>query len=91
MESKHTWNAQVRVTNKKHDDNTEEGPIWTKEQGGCEGMTRIPSTTATITNMGVDPKTALQRLQQYERDERRFPRGGTICHTPKLPESPTQT
>lgn len=88
MKSKHTWNAEVRVTN---DQKNETAPIWTKEHGGCEGMTRITSSTVTTSDIGVDPRTALQRLQQYERDEQRFPRGGIIRHTPNLPKSPTQS
>jgi Fe-S-cluster containining protein len=88
MKSKYTWNAEVRVTN---DQNIENAPIWTKEHGGCEGMTRITSTTVTTSDIGVDPRTALQRLQQYERVEQRFPRGGIIRHTPILPKSPTQS
>ena len=54
------------------------------EMNGMDGTTTTTTTTSstsctssssTIVVVGVDPLTAYQRLQQYERDERRFPIG----------------
>jgi Fe-S-cluster containining protein len=55
------------------------------EMNGMDGTTTTTTTTTTTSStsssstivvvVGVDPLTAYQQLQQYERDERRFPIG----------------
>ena len=90
MKSATSWNREVRLSDDQTAHGRESIiPYWTRELGGCEGMKLVEnvddcatttsstssSTTTGSTTARVDPITAYQRLQEYGRDERRFPIG----------------
>eukprot|EP00535_Pseudo-nitzschia_heimii_P000876 CAMPEP_0197186610 /NCGR_PEP_ID=MMETSP1423-20130617/14260_1 /TAXON_ID=476441 /ORGANISM="Pseudo-nitzschia heimii, Strain UNC1101" /LENGTH=260 /DNA_ID=CAMNT_0042637975 /DNA_START=107 /DNA_END=885 /DNA_ORIENTATION=+ len=80
LESEKNWNAEVR---RKHSvDSDEDGihsniPVWTPDNGGCEGMKPVESIDAKFIvneSEGVAVDSALQQLSLYEFGERRTPR-----------------
>ena len=82
LSSQQQWNNEVRIPDHypsvTSNDKTQASiPYWSKERGGCEGMKQIPNDDSleNDTVSGVSPIVAYQTLQDYEREDRRFPTG----------------
>ncbi|KAI2498875.1 putative zinc- or iron-chelating domain [Fragilaria crotonensis] len=67
MESEATWDDEVRST-----DEDANGPYWTPDAGGCEGMQYIGDDSNSDTT-GTLIEEAHLKLEAYEWEERRFP------------------
>lgn len=79
MKSAHTWNEEVRAMDDddikslstNEEDNTSQKRYWSVEEGGCEGMNFISSSSDEIG--GVSVAEAHATLEFFKRYQRQFP------------------
>ncbi|CAB9497792.1 Pfam:UPF0153 [Seminavis robusta] len=92
LASQQAWNDEVRRpdddNDDNHDDNHQKIPLWTKEQGGCEGMKLVVTDddddddklddADDQSSVSVPREQVYEQAFWYEHDDRRFPRGKEI-------------
>jgi uncharacterized protein len=76
LASKAAWNAEVRRADDEEDSDL---PVWSSEDGGCEGMLLVRDDDDDEPDEnGVPIPRVYEQAYFYEHDERRFPRGQEI-------------
>jgi len=81
MRSAAAWNGEVRRKADDDDEVEDTHPIWTAEEGGCEGMGRIGRESESEETT-VPVKEAYRKLYSYVTESRRFP-----AHRPEVPKN----
>ena len=72
MKSEYHWNVEVR---RADDDVDSSLPVWTADQGGCEGMQILTDeNTSSDCPEGVPIEDALEQISLYQHADRRLPR-----------------
>jgi Fe-S-cluster containining protein len=77
MQTKESWDSECR---RKVEDTDNPLQPWTPENGGCEGMQTMDSSSSSSTNEdnkqeGVPVREAYRQLFEYIASDRRFPKG----------------
>jgi len=73
MRSSDDWNAEVRQGGGAEKE-VADLPVWTPEEGGCEGMKILSKDNTSTGAAGIPLDDALKQLPLYEIADRRLPR-----------------